>query len=253
MQITCEHCGCAIDIEKDKTCPNCKAPYKNNKEYKHYKETMKNFDMREREASIRTKEIANDLMDGTKKTASISFIVFIIIFISVVALIVTQVINQNKIRDEIFNSDFTNTDKTKEKEEEKDTPITISINETAEMKKYNIICDEVREYKYAWHEKGEYRKAPTKYYAFHFVIKNKTEERLTTTNFKVSYKDDKGNEGILANKVTFPNDDEKPLMLNSYVEGNYSISGYVFYEIPNYVKEVQIHYNDTVNVNVTLK
>ena len=32
--INCEHCGTLIDINVDKRCPNCGAPYKNNKQYK---------------------------------------------------------------------------------------------------------------------------------------------------------------------------------------------------------------------------
>ena len=33
MKIICEHCGSSINIDKNSKCPNCKAPYKNNKDY----------------------------------------------------------------------------------------------------------------------------------------------------------------------------------------------------------------------------
>ena len=40
MKIICEHCGSSINIDKDSKCPNCKAPYKNNKDYiKNYSDS----------------------------------------------------------------------------------------------------------------------------------------------------------------------------------------------------------------------
>ena len=41
MKIICEHCGTSIDLDKDKICPNCKAPYSKNQDYNEYKETIK--------------------------------------------------------------------------------------------------------------------------------------------------------------------------------------------------------------------
>ena len=252
MKITCEHCGCAIDIENDKKCPNCKAPYKDNKEYKRYKEKMSDYDMREREASIRSKEIANDIIKGTTKSFSVGFIVFALIFISIFGIIIFQIISANRNFDKINNYEI-NTNKDKDKEEEKEEEVTISLRETASMKKYDLKFDEIREYNYDWYEKGKYRTTNTKYYAFHFVIKNKTSENLKVGNFIVSYTDKNGNEGILANKLQFPNDMEKPLALKSHIEANYSTSGYIFYEVPSYVKKVQIVYDHTVKMEAILR
>ena len=38
MKIICEHCGTSIDLDKDKVCPNCKAPFSKNQDYNEYKE-----------------------------------------------------------------------------------------------------------------------------------------------------------------------------------------------------------------------
>ena len=110
MMITCEHCGTAVDVEKEKRCPNCGASYARNKDYKEYKSNMnksKEYDFREREADIKTKEITNDILekqtnmvnshfDFTKKSFSILLVIFAIIFIA--ALIFIFLVSKN-----IFN------------------------------------------------------------------------------------------------------------------------------------------------------
>ena len=119
------------------------------------------------------------------------------------------------------------------------------------MKNYDIICDEVREYKYDWYE-DEHTKAGTKYYAFHLVIKNKTDKMIATRRFNLIYTDDKGNEGLAAKEIEFPNQTEKALQLQTYVNANLSIAGNIFFEVAKYVKEVQIQF-ESVKINVTLK
>jgi len=91
MRITCEHCGTGIDIDKDKRCPNCGASYARNKDYKDYKDAHnKNteYEFREREADIHSKELQNKIIEKTLNTANkISFmqvittIIFIVIFV----------------------------------------------------------------------------------------------------------------------------------------------------------------------------
>ncbi len=99
--ITCEHCGTAIDLEKDKRCPNCGASYSRNKEYAEYKNNAKKdkeYEFREREADIKTKEITNDILekqtnmvnnhfDFTKKTFSILLVIFAVIFVAALIFI----------------------------------------------------------------------------------------------------------------------------------------------------------------------
>ena len=71
MKITCEHCGAMIDPKKDKKCTNCGAPYSRNKQYSRVKEVDdKNvdYDLREREADIRKKEITNDILEKSIST-----------------------------------------------------------------------------------------------------------------------------------------------------------------------------------------
>ena len=98
MMITCEHCGTAVDVEKEKRCPNCGASYARNKDYKEYKSNMnksKEYDFRERELDINQKEIANELLKKNQEQVEkqfkntnrmftfvgiISAIIFIIVF-----------------------------------------------------------------------------------------------------------------------------------------------------------------------------
>ena len=84
MKIICEHCGTSIDLDKDKVCPNCKAPFSKNQDYNEYKENIK----KERDINIKSKELdneikekANDIMDTTLKTFKTSFTIGKIMFI----------------------------------------------------------------------------------------------------------------------------------------------------------------------------
>lgn len=94
MKITCEHCGAVIDTENDKKCTNCGAPYSSNKEYKDVRENRKrnsDYDFREREADIKTKELSNEIIEKTLKAHN-SFkifpFIFAIIFIMAFAFII---------------------------------------------------------------------------------------------------------------------------------------------------------------------
>ena len=96
--ITCENCGTAIDIEKNKRCPNCGASYARNKDYnelKNINKKDKEYDFREREADIKAKELANkllekqaDMTETTNKTSSITFVVALIIIIVVLIMMI---------------------------------------------------------------------------------------------------------------------------------------------------------------------
>ena len=74
MKIICEHCGSSINIDKDSKCPNCKAPYKNNKDYIKLKkifEKEKDLDLKNKEANIELKNVVKDTLIHTSKIAII--------------------------------------------------------------------------------------------------------------------------------------------------------------------------------------
>ena len=96
--ITCENCGTAIDIEKNKRCPNCGASYARNKDYHEYKNNLKKdkeYDFREREADIKAKELANkvlekqaNMVETTQKASSFTRILAIIIIIIILVIMI---------------------------------------------------------------------------------------------------------------------------------------------------------------------
>ena len=270
MKITCEHCGTVIDTEKDKKCPSCHAPYSDNKEYKEvkdYKKKDKDYDFREREADIRKKEITNSIMEKQMDTAKkLTFIpVIIFVFIAVVSIFVFRLISaQIKDSSNIHNNnDNTNIKdnindmkdtidefKGEKQEETAEEEKNISFKENAIMNKYEIKCDDVREYKYDWYEKGTYRPKDLKYYAFHLVFKNTSNESLIlSNNIQLTYTDNKGNKDINAKKHV-ANQKESANSLEFFAKSNSNYSGNAFFEIPNYVKDVKIKYD---KVTITIK
>lgn len=95
MKISCEHCGAVIDTDKDKKCTNCGAPYSSNKEYRDVRDNRKkntDYDFREREADIRTKELSNQIIEKTlnaQKAFKIFPIIFLIVFIIAIVIIIS--------------------------------------------------------------------------------------------------------------------------------------------------------------------
>ena len=256
MKITCEHCGTIIDTDKDKKCPSCHAPYSDNKEYskvKDFKNKNVDYDLREREADIRKKEISNDILEKQTqivKKASIIPIVFFIIFIVIFIFIFKQVFSQ--IKDDEKNINLHNNipdivNGRNEEEEEKN--IVVNFKENAVTKNYEMTCDDVREYKYDWYEKGDYRPKDIKYYAFHIIFKNKSKNSLFLhNNIKLTYTDNKGNENISA-KSHSANTKESHDSLELYPKAESNYSGNIFFEIPNYVNDIKIVY-DKVTIEI---
>ena len=99
MKIICEHCGSSINIDKDSKCPNCKAPYKNNKDYIKLKkifEKEKDLDLKNKEANIELKNVVKDTLIHTSKFAIIVKVISaIIIFLSIGLIIYTKLLQIN--------------------------------------------------------------------------------------------------------------------------------------------------------------
>ena len=229
MKITCENCGTGIDIEKDKRCPNCGASYSNNKEYKELKATKQkhtDYDFREREADIRTKELGNQMIEKTLETQKKFRFVPIIAMLIVIAIIAFTIYN-------IY--DFNKTSKTEE--------YTIQFNETAETTDFDIKCDEVT--KYVLNTLEEKTKPDDiDYYNFHIVFNNKSDRWASLNKITLTYTDDKGNENISANNH-MQNTEEMKNGLPFFATNKVAYSGNVTFEIPTYVNDVTIIYEGT--------
>ena len=61
MKISCEHCGTQIDVEKDRNCPHCGAPYSRNKEY----DEIKNYKKKKEDLNIESHELQNKIVETT--------------------------------------------------------------------------------------------------------------------------------------------------------------------------------------------
>lgn len=132
MKIICEHCGTCIDLDKDKICPNCKAPYSKNQDYNEYKENVKkekNIDIKSKELDNEIKEKTKDIMDTGLKTFKSTFafgrIMFIVVSLFALAIIITVIIHMinfdndfNNSRDDVNNMNEVKNDSTYDKANE---------------------------------------------------------------------------------------------------------------------------------------
>ena len=254
MKITCEHCGCIIDTDKDKKCPNCGAPYSKSEEYKEvkdYHKKNKDYDLKEREEDIKTKELTNKVFQnalfGSKMiaiVASMIFLIIVIVFISIAFSTKKSTNSKNEINHQEQKEII---DKIQDqmglKEQEK---ITVSFNELAETENYEIKCNKVSEYKYDYFEQKEYKKSDYKVYNFQIIFTNKKEIISTLNNIQLTYTDKEGNENIVAKKVN-ANVDESKNALDFLAKDTLTHKGNMAYEIPKYVNDVKIVY-DSVTI-----
>lgn len=243
MKITCEHCGSLINTSKDSKCPNCGAPFKDNKEYKKNKD----YDQKERELDIKSKELSNKVIEdviGTKKKFSIVFVVIFVFVIMVFLLIFNSFrssINESNIIDDNFNKEIDNFMNNTEKEED----IVVNFNEMAEAKNYEIKCDKVTSYEYDVFETEKYRGKNINYYNFHIVFRSKKEGFNALDSISLTYTDEDGNPNVSAKRHT-ANIKESNFEIDNFVKDTLAHEGNVTFEIPKYVKDVKIIYKNTI-------
>ena len=252
MNITCEHCGSTIDIDKDKVCPNCGAPYSNNKEFKEVKEyhkKEKEINLKEKETNIESKQLANKMFKSSMKGGKIVGIVAGIIIIAVIVLIAFLAFKQTrqqKIIDPSLggqHNEIENQLNNSEKE-----ILDVSFNETAQTVNYAIKCNKVSEYNYDYFEKKEYKKSDNKVYNFQIVFQNKLDRTAVLDKINLTYTDNDGNEDVVAKKV-HANVVEAKKSLDIFVNDTLTHKGNVSFEIPKYVKNVKLVY-EKVTINI---
>lgn len=143
MHITCEHCGSTINVDKDRVCPGCKAPYNDNKMYKELlleQERKRQIDLESKNIDLEIKKNFNDEFKGSKKGNKVIKIFAIVIFIFAITGIICSIISSIKFDKEMeedknnnFNEIF----------DENNELISVNLNEDADTGKYKIKCDEV--------------------------------------------------------------------------------------------------------------
>ena len=252
MKLTCEHCGAGIDTDKDKKCPSCGAPYGTNKQYKEYHKKNYDYDLREREADIHSKELGNQIIEGViethKKMSGIRIIVsifFIVIFLFIVYAAYNTFNNTRNSMTEVNNINNTIDNNLKNLVDKEH--IIVSFNELAKNDNFEIKCDKITNYKLDVFEKEEFDKSNLKIYNFHIVFKNNKDAINIIDRISLTYTDEYGNENVSAKKHN-ANVDESKNQMELYVSGNLTYTGNVSFEIPKYVKDVKLVYKNVTIV-----
>ena len=228
MKITCDHCRSTIDIEKDKKCPNCGASYSNNAEYKRIKEAdfkRTEYEFREREANLETRQITNDMLRNSAKIGKRMFFAPLIIFVAVIAFMGFMIYKGNKM----MNKD----------DKDVDQAITVNYNEVASTSKYDFKVDGIKttETSQIMNFLQDNDENYT-YYDFHVIFKNKTDSWNNLSDINCTYTDENGNEDIKAQRTTGTE-------LFGFTTEIVTYSGYITCKIPNYAKDVNVKFEKT--------
>ena len=237
--INCEHCGALIDVEKDKKCTNCGAPFKNNKQYKEYQAYQK----RQRELNLESQQINNDIKrdvhNTTKKMVPSVFIFVLIVFLisfGVFFFILTRAFDGMDDYNQKYNEYQNNKSFIDELQNNKEK-VYIFFNEYAYTERYDIKIDKVINYVEKRFEDNK------KLYGFHVVFKNKTPEWKTLDNITLTYINKEGEERSLSKSTVSTKD------LDFFATKEITYDGYIYYDIPEEVKDVTFVFED---INITL-
>jgi len=237
MNITCEHCGSSIDIEKNKVCPTCKAPYKNNKMYKEYLEHEK----KERELNLESKsldlEMKKNITKGVKVVGKVTMISFILPFIIFIVIAVACFViftnvedsNNNETLDEFFT-------------ENKIDDVVVNINETADNGRYSVTCDQylINEL-YSYSGREETPDDGFKYVTIHLILNN-------YNNYDMYFTEDVNLtvDGLAQKSITDFKRDELPF----HISGNLKVEGYYTFQVNEDVKEYNIKVGNDITINI---
>ena len=236
--INCEHCGSLINTDKDIKCPNCGAPYKNNKQYKEYLAYQK----KQRELNLETQQIANnitkDVHNASQKAIPAVFIIVIAIFLISFAfffIIFRQAFSSMDDYQEKYNDYINNKEQIEmlQKDHEK---IYIFFNEYAYTDQFDIKVDNVIDYTETKYEKNKH------YYGFHIVFKNKTRDWKTLSDIRCTYLIE-GEERSAGKEIVSAKE------LDFFAKDIQTYDGYLYYDIPEEVKDVTLVFGD---INITI-
>lgn len=257
MNITCDHCGSSVNVDKHLRCPNCGAPYTNNSQYielKRQKNRLNEINNNEKELDTHVKGFREKISKDAEIEKYVK-IIYVLIFLICATPLLNIIYRGFKnayltITDqkEIINNYTPNIPNISNDEENQ--IINVSFDENAVTENYEIKIDKITNYNYDTFETEKYRGEDIDYYNFHVVFKNKTDTFLFIENYlSLTYTDTNGNEDVIAKKHN-PNIKEYNSKIESTATTRGTYTGNITFEIPKQIKDVQINYkNVEISIN----
>ena len=261
MDVFCDYCGAKLDVEHENCCTQCGAPFDNNASVKAYREAkqkkeeeyrrMKEMSQKEYEASQQQSQNTASAPQNTAapKVAKIITTIIIILFFApmVLGLLATVIGTIVSIFEDNFSDN--NYGYIEESSAEEVSSVVqevqrVNFNETAQTAEFSFLCDEVyrTDVWYGGADKGYM------YVAFHFKVKNTTQNRQWLSNELNCIYD-----GDISCDRAWGFDGGKSFDASPVLSAGLGTDGYVCYIVPEKAKSVVISYGDYVRVNIDLR
>ena len=259
MEVFCDYCGAKLDIEHEKRCPNCGAPFDDNEGVKAYREEKARKEEHQRQVELlrlhqqerqnnaananQTKPVqpAPVVQPQSKKSCTtriISMIIFfVVIILPTMSVIVNKVSKTGSSGSSTSRAAITAVPVTVKPAEKN---VSVAFGETAQTNDYSIVCDEVYKTDISYYTPSE----GYMYVAFHFKAKNTGISKLWLTSDMSCLVDD-----TLCNIIW--NMDLKEFSGGNLPAG-VSTEGYKCYMVPVDAKSVTITYGDYVRMEISL-
>ena len=226
MKFFCEYCGCRIDSEKDKKCPNCGASYKKNATFIKHEEERK-------EKELQAEEFAQKTIKSANRAKKLILIFFAVIFGIILLTTITSIFGFGIFGKKVSTSI---TNQVKDQITDDSKKITVGIDEYAKLDKYQVKVtgyevDETNLYK---NLKDGYE-----YVTFHLMVENLTNNRITDENVN-----------CIVDGVAQTNKYSSGYSTLPWIDANLTVIGDATFEVPIDATSYDIRYGDYVTIHI---
>ena len=254
IKITCEHCGCIIDISEGNVCENCGAVHDSSKHIQQYNDMqrkMNKLKIETAEAELEGIRLSNArkkqqlYSSKNKKKSTVKTILKIWIAMAV-SIMVLSTIGLFLSGDWRTSYEYSSETIIEAEPEIVETPTEVSFGETAELIQYSVICDKVEQYDYPWTKpkEGFY------YVNIHIIVSNKTDKtRYAPRDDDMICRYIDNGYTMAAERCTISSNDLGTKISYNTIDKQSSTAGSVYYEVPLNTDLIFV-YDDYVTINI---
>ena len=238
MKFFCEYCGCRIDAEKDRKCPNCGASYKKNETFIRLEKERKDKIDQINKLTEQTFKSKNKVsLIATIIIISICIIVFIFVMLSIMKTRedMPNLSTQNESQIEVND---TNTQQSTEEEIiiPKNEKVTVGINEYGKTLNYQVKVTGYETVTY-WYKEA---KKGYEFVKFNLMVENLTNKQIKSEDVNCIVDNVAQDNELSSGYSTLP----------FFIASELTVKGEATFEVPKDATSYDIRYGDYVTIHI---
>lgn len=235
MKFFCEYCGCRIDAEIDKKCPNCGASYKKNA-------TFIKLQNEENERKNKINDFQDQVLEHTKsafKVSKVVFIIPIIMFIAVLTIIIFSFMRaQNRYNNLKSNKNKTTIEEQiNNNEEQKNNSVTVNgLNVFGETSNYGAKVTNYEDVTF-WYKEAS---VGYKFVKFYLEVENLSDGEIRGQDVNCIVN------GVAQTNASTPGYSTIPF----FISKGLTVKGEATFEVPVDATSYDIRYGDNITIHI---